>query len=119
MSHIRKFQIEFSKPHYFIDDFIVADSPVEYLSSCLDSFSGNLSISDRGLRTPTYDEIESTGVDVASDFHQNGFDRFEAVRDSSLASAERRVAEKEVKEYFKNRVNDTSKDTIDDTTPTE
>lgn len=93
-----------------LQDMILADGSVTYLSSCLDTFNGDISINDRGLRTPTYDESDAVGVDVSSDFRQNGFDRFEAVRDSSLATAERRVAEKEVKEYFKTRVNDTSKD---------
>lgn len=99
-----------------LQDMIIADGSVSYLSSCLDSFSGNFSITERGLRTPTYDEIDSVGVDVASDFHQNGFDRFEAVRDSSLATAERRVAEKEVKEFFKSRANEKPAEKSSDST---
>lgn len=93
-----------------LEDMILHDSSVKYLSSCLDTFNGDISINDRGLRTPTFDESDAVGVDVSSDFHQNGFDRFEAVRDSSLATAERRVAEKQVKEFFQSRKKDESPD---------
>lgn len=88
-------------------DMILADGSVTYLSSCLDTFNGDISMNDRGLRSPTYDESDAIGVDVSSDFRQNGFDRFEAVRDSSLETAERRAAEKEVKTFFEQRAKDT------------
>lgn len=91
-------------------DMMLADGSVTYLSSCLDTFNGDVSINDRGLRTPTYDESDAVGVDVSSDFRQNGFDRFEAVRDSSLATAERRAAEKEVKIFFEQRAKETPPD---------
>lgn len=102
-----------------LHDMILSDGAVTYLSSCLDTFNGDISINDRGLRTPTYDESDASGVDVSSDFRQNGFDRFEFVRDSSLATAERRVAEKQVKEYFNSRANEKPADSTPvETTPT-
>ena len=64
------------------------------------SFSGSYSLQDRGLRTPTYDAVDSTGIDISSDFHMDGFDRFEAVRDMSLDDATKRANEKYVKHLY-------------------
>lgn len=43
-------------------------------------------MASRGNRPPAYDQADTVGIDIMSDMHSDGFDRFEHIRDTTRAN---------------------------------